>query len=130
MQLSNVQTMYYELSPVNCLYIRQLQDVLQSPVGPTTLFCVFHLEQLHTQSPFLFPIVFGMNMFVCMFVSKNDILHWVNTPTQDSCFGVVGHHQRGVECEPLESQAFNIIASAEPLGGCKLSRVSTLACAI
>ena len=26
--------------------------------------CICHLEQLHAQSPFLFPIVFGINFFI------------------------------------------------------------------
>ena len=46
---------------------------------------------------------------------KNDILHWVNTPTLNSCFGLVGHHQQGAVCEPLESQPLNITANAQPL---------------
>ena len=35
-------------------------------------------------------------------VCQNDSLHWVNTPTLDSCFGLVGHHQQGAECDPVE----------------------------
>ena len=35
---------------------------------------------------------------VCVCVCQNDILHWVNTPTLDSCFGLVGHHQQGAVC--------------------------------
>ena len=31
---------------------------------------------------------------------KNDFLQLVNTPTLDSCFGLVGHHQQGAECDP------------------------------
>ena len=62
---------------------------------------------------------------------QNDILHWVNTPTLDSCFGLVGHHQQGAECDPVESQPLNIKAYAQPLAcGCKLSKITTLACAV
>ena len=54
-----------------------------------------------------------IKMDVC--VCQNYILHWVNTPTLDSCFGLVGHHQQGAECDPLESQPLNIMAYAQPL---------------
>ena len=68
---------------------------------------------------------------VCVCVCQNDILHWVNTPTLDSCFGLVGHHQQGAECDPLESQPLNIRAHAQPPAcGCKLSKITTLACAV
>ena len=68
---------------------------------------------------------------MCVCVCQNDILHWVNTPTLDSCFGLVGHHQQGAECDPLESQPLNIRAYAQPLAcGCKLSKITTLACAV
>ena len=68
---------------------------------------------------------------VCACVCKNDSLHWVNTPTLDSCFGLVGHHQQGAECDPVESQPLNIRAYAQPLAcGCKLSKITTLACAV
>ena len=64
-------------------------------------------------------------------VCQNDSLHWVNTPTLDSCFGLVGHHQQGAECDPVESQPLNIRAYAQPLAcGCKLSKITTLACAV
>ena len=67
----------------------------------------------------------------CVGVCQNDILHWVNTPTLDSCFGLVGHHQQGAECDPLESQPLNIRAYAQPPAcGCKLSKITTLACAV
>ena len=33
--------------------------------------CVCHLEQLHAQSPFLFPIVFGINGMFC-WNTRND----------------------------------------------------------
>ena len=62
---------------------------------------------------------------------QNDILHWVNTATLDSCFGLVGHQQQGAECDPVESQPLNIKAYAQPLAcGCKLSKITTLACAV
>ena len=68
---------------------------------------------------------------VCVCVCQNDILHWVNTPTMDSCFGLVGHHQQGAECDPVESQPLNIMAYAQPLAcGCKLSKITPLACAV
>ena len=68
---------------------------------------------------------------VCVCVCKNDILHWVSTPTLDSCFGLVGHHQQGAECDPLESQPLYIMAYAQPLAcGCKLSKITTLAFAV
>ena len=68
---------------------------------------------------------------VCVCVCQNDSLHWVNTPTLDSCFGLVGHHQQGAECDPVESQPLNIRAYAQPLAcGCKLSKITTLACAV
>ena len=51
---------------------------------------------------------------VCMCLCQNDILDWVN-PTLDSCFGLVGHHQQGAECDLLESQPLNIVAYAQPL---------------
>ena len=35
------------------------------------------------------------------YVGQNSILRWVNTPTLDSCFGFVGHHQHGAECDPV-----------------------------
>ena len=64
-------------------------------------------------------------------VCQNDILHWVNTPTLESCFGLVGHHQQGAECDQLESQPLNIRAYAQPLTCvCKLSKITTLACAV
>ena len=64
-------------------------------------------------------------------VCQKDSLHWVNTPTLDSCFGLVGHHQQGAECDPVESQPLNIRAYAQPLAcGCKLSKITTLACAV
>ena len=34
--------------------------------------CVCHLEQLHTQSPFLFPIVFSINFF-CLYCVRADM---------------------------------------------------------
>ena len=37
-------------------------------------------------------------------VCQNDNLHWVNTPTLDSCFGLVGHHQQGAPGNPLAVQ--------------------------
>ena len=60
---------------------------------------------------------------VCVCMCQNDILHWVNTPTLDSCFGLVGHHKQGAECDPVESQYLNIRAYTQPLacgggGGC------------
>ena len=64
-------------------------------------------------------------------VRQNDIVHWVNTPTLDSCFGLVGHHQQDAECYPVESQSLNIMAYAQPLAcGCKLSKITSLACAV
>ena len=65
---------------------------------------------------------------VCM-CQRNDILHWDNTPTLDSCFGLVGHHQQGAECEPLESKPLNIMANAEPLAVCVCVCVCVCACA-
>ena len=68
---------------------------------------------------------------MCVCVCQNDILHRVNTPTLDSCFGLVGHHQQGAECDPVESQPLSIRAYAQPLAcGCKLSKITTLACAV
>ena len=62
---------------------------------------------------------------------QNDILHWVNTPTLDSCFGLVGHHQQGAECDSVESQPLNILVYAQPLAcECKLRKITTLACAV
>ena len=55
----------------------------------------------------------GVRARVC--VCQNDILDWVNTPTLDNCFGLVGHHQQGAECDLLESQPLNIVANAQPL---------------
>ena len=70
-------------------------------------------------------------MCVCVCLCQNDILHWVNTPTLDSCFGLVGHHQQGAECDPVESHPLNIMAYAQPLAcGCKLSKITPLACAV
>ena len=46
----------------------------------------------------------------CVCVCQNDILHFVNTPTLDGCFGLVGHHQQGAECDPVESQTMIIRA--------------------
>ena len=46
---------------------------------------------------------------------QDDILDWVNTSTLDNCFGLVGHHQQGAECDLLESQPLNIVAYAQPL---------------
>ena len=64
-------------------------------------------------------------------VCQNDILHWVNTPILDSCFGLVGHHQQGAECDPVKSQPLNIMAYAQLLAcGCTLSKITTLACAV
>ena len=48
----------------------------------------------------------------CECVCQNYILHWVNTPTLDSCFSLLGHHQQGAECDPQESQPLNIMADA------------------
>ena len=64
-------------------------------------------------------------------VCQNDILHWVNTLTLDSCFGLVGHHQQGAECDPVEGQPLNLRTCAQPLA-CrwKLSKISTLACVV
>ena len=43
----------------------------------------------------------------------------------------MGHHQQGAECDPLESQPLNIRAYAQLLAcGCKLSKITTLACAV
>ena len=68
---------------------------------------------------------------VCVCVCQNDILHWVNTPTLDSCSRLVGHHRQGAECDPVESQPLNIRVYAQPLAcGCKLSKITTLACAV
>ena len=55
----------------------------------------------------------GVCARVC--VCQNDILDWVNTPSLDNCFGLVGHHQQGAECDLLESQPLNIVAYAQPL---------------
>ena len=62
-------------------------------------------------------------------VCQNDILHWVNTPTLDRCFGLVGHHQQGAECDPVESQPLKIRAYAQSLAcGCKLSKITSCVC--
>ena len=68
---------------------------------------------------------------VCVCVCQNDNLHRVNTPALDSCFGLIGHHQQGAECDPVQSQPLNIRAYAQPLScGCKLSKITPLACAV
>ena len=38
--------------------------------------CVCHLEQLHTQSPFLFPIVFSINLIPFFDICSVDLLPW------------------------------------------------------
>ena len=43
----------------------------------------------------------------------------------------LGHHQKGAECDPVESQPLNIMAYAQPLAcGRKLSKITPLACAV
>ena len=57
---------------------------------------------------------FTSSLCVCA-KKKNDTLHWVNTPTLDNCFGLLGQHQQGAECEPLQSQPLNNSNAQHPL---------------
>ena len=67
---------------------------------------------------------------MCVYVKKcHPSLGQHSSPGQ--LFWPLGYHQEGAEREPLEGEPLNIKAYAQTLAcGCKLSKITTLACAI
>ena len=57
--------------------------------------CVCHLEQLHAQSPFLFPIVFSINLIPFFDISSVDYLLFIHPGCSGMCFCILLGPLRG-----------------------------------